>query len=251
MSCYKGFAPIYDALMADAPYDIWVAYIDGFLTDWFSSKENKETKPIVLDLACGTGSITLRLSKLGYDMIGVDMSEDMLSEASHKALDEGEKILFIKQDMRQLDLYGTVDAVISVCDGMNYILTEEDLLVVFQRVNLFLEAGGVFLFDMNTEYKFKEHLGNNTFEGKGAGGEAYVWENRYDADSKVNEYDVLFYSMDGNLRFSELHKQRAYAPGLVNKLLLEAGFVSVKMRHGYTGKPLQADSVRILYIASK
>ena len=116
---YKGFARMYDALMADAPYDIWAAYIDGVLKKHL--KRANEAQPIVLDLACGTGNMTLRLAKMGYDMIGVDASEDMLAEAQRKAYEEGQSILFLAQDMQKLDLYGTVDAVASVCDGLNYI----------------------------------------------------------------------------------------------------------------------------------
>ena len=248
MECYRGFAPMYDALMADAPYDVWAAYIDGFLSDWGKSLGKK---PLVLDLACGTGNMTLPLSKLGYEMIGVDISEDMLAEAQRKAYEEEQEILFLAQDMRQLDLYGTIDAAVSICDGLNYILTEEELLEVFKRICLFLNPGGVFLFDMNTEYKFMEQLGSKSFEGKGAGGEAYVWENRYDANTRINEYDVLFYSDDGSSRFTELHRQRAYDPAVVSNLLMEAGFCGVKLRDGYSGNPLAPNSPRALFIASK
>ena len=251
MDNYKGFAPIYDALMTDAPYDYWTAYVDGFLSARFSRKKKSEDKILVLDLACGTGSMTVRLSKLGYDMIGVDISADMLAQASQKAMEEGEEILFIAQDMRELDLYGTVDAAICVCDGMSYILSEAELLSVFKKVFLFLDPGGVFIFDMNSEYKFKELLGSKTFEGKGKGGEAYVWENSYDPKTGINEYNVHFYSGGSEVSFSELHKQRAYDPALVSGLLLDAGFEGVKIRDGYSDKSIKPDSYRIVYIASK
>ena len=241
---YKGFASMYDALMADTPYEAWAAYIDGFLREWFKGEQEIS----VLDLACGTGNITLRLAALGYDLIGVDASEDMLAEASRKAFDENASILFLSQDMRKLNLYGTVDAAICVCDGMNYILDEKDLLEAFKRVRLFLNAGGVFIFDMNTEYKFNELYKNFVFEGDGAGGEFYEWQNIYDPQTKINEYIVNFFP-EGEEPFEEIHRQRAYAPERVCELLLEAGFSSAEIRNDYSDEPLSEKSERAVFIA--
>ncbi|MCL2386319.1 MAG: class I SAM-dependent methyltransferase [Defluviitaleaceae bacterium] len=269
MNCYEGFASMYDALMTDAPYDTWAAYINDLLAtaaqppfaDNLHSGQHarleascsfQSKKLLVLDLACGTGNITLRLAKMGYDLIGVDASEDMLAEANRKAYEQGEKILFLAQDMRELDLYGTVDAVVCVCDGMNYILTDEDLLTVFKRVRLFLNAGGVFMFDMNTEYKFKE-FENLIFEDKGEGGEAYEWQNHYNPETKINEYHMTFYyenDNDNTESFSELHRQRAYPLVDVCNMLIEAGFVSVAMRDDYTSQPPKAESTRVVFIAA-
>jgi len=233
---------MYDALMIDTPYDLWAAYIDGLLLEWF-----KKRGILVLDLACGTGNMTLRLAQMEYDLIGVDVSEDMLAEAQRKSYEAGFNILFLKQDMRKLDLYGTIDAVVCVCDGMSYILNEEDLLAVFKQVRLFLNHGGVFIFDMNTEYKFKEILQNRVFEDEGAGGESYVWENQYDPQTKINEYHIMFTTSDGET-FSELHRQRAYTPENVQALLLEAGFEAVVIRDGYSGESLKPKSSRVVFI---
>ena len=251
MSAYQGFASMYDALMTDAPYDIWVAYIDGFLSNWWNPPKEK---PLVLDMACGTGNVTLRLAKLGYELIGVDASVDMLIEAQHKAREQGADILFLAQDMRRLDLYGTVDAVVCVCDGINYILEEPDMLEVFRRVRLFLNLGGVFIFDMNTEYKFKEVFKDQIFEDKGLGGEAYIWENHYDPETRINEYNMLFFDLSGGETytepFSEVHVQRAYPTADVCNMLMEAGFASVAVRDGYSGNPPVATSQRVVFIAS-
>ncbi|MCL1882770.1 MAG: class I SAM-dependent methyltransferase [Defluviitaleaceae bacterium] len=246
MSCYEGFASMYDALMADAPYEVWAAYIDGALGEWFGGSR----QILVLDLACGTANLTLRLAEKGYDLIGVDSSEEMLAEASRKAYEQSKKILFLAQDMRELNLYGTVDAAISVCDGMNYILTTEELLTVFKRVRLFLNSGGIFIFDMNTEYKFKELLNNQIFEGTGENDEAYEWQNNYNAQTKINEYRVTFYSLKGGTPFDEIHQQRAYPPTQICKLLREAGFLSVTMRDDYTNNPVTDESARVVYIAA-
>jgi len=241
---YKGFASMYDALMADTPYEAWAAYIDGFLREWFKGEQEIS----VLDLACGTGNITLRLAALGYDLIGVDASEDMLAEASRKAFDENASILFLSQDMRKLNLYGTVDAAICVCDGMNYILDEKDLLEAFKRVRLFLNAGGVFIFDMNTEYKFKEIFADNVLEGAGENGEAYEWQNSYDEKTKINEYQLTLFSNDKKY-FEEIHRQRAYLPADICNALISAGFISVAMRDGYTNDPPTQQSERIVFLA--
>ncbi|MCL1863780.1 MAG: class I SAM-dependent methyltransferase [Defluviitaleaceae bacterium] len=238
---YQGFASLYDALMHDAPYDEWVAYIDGML-----GRPREEI--IVLDLACGTGNVTLRLAEIGYDLIGVDSSEDMLAEANRKAYEAGAKILFLAQDMRELNLYGTVDAAICVCDGFNYVLEEKDLLEAFRRVRLFLNPDGIFIFDMNTEYKFKELFSNQVLEGSGSNGEGYEWQNKFDKKTKINEYRVTFFS-ENHEPFEELHRQRAYSPITITNLLMEVGFSSVKICNGYSNDPLTPESERVVYIA--
>jgi len=251
MSVYTGFARMYDELMANIPYEKWGTYICDVLIKKLNGKES----PLVVDLACGTGTMTLYLSKMGYDMIGVDLSADMLAEAQQKAYEAEQNILFLSQDMRKLDLFGTVDAVICVCDGINYILEPKELGTVFERVRLFLNPGGVFIFDMNTEYKFKELLSNQSFEEKAKSGASYEWDNTYDEKTKINEYRVLFYDHPGqeNIEeingFTEVHKQRAYDTNDVVKKLLSAGFSKVTVCHEYTEEPPKPDSLRLTYIA--
>lgn len=153
MEAYSGFAEVYDLFMDNVPYEEWSHYLMQIL------KNNGITDGLVLDLGCGTGKITRLLSKAGYDMIGVDISEEMLSIAREQ---ESEDILYLHQDMRDFELYGTVKAVVSICDSMNYITEEEDLLTVFRLVNNYLDPGGIFVFDLNTIYKYKEILGETT-----------------------------------------------------------------------------------------
>ena len=142
MSSYETFAQVYDTFMSNVPYDDWIIYIQK-IWDKFNIKPQ-----LILDLACGTGNISSRLANLGYEMIGVDLSEDMLEEAMEKnaQLLPGKKpVLYLNQDMRDFELYGTVDCVLCLCDSINYITDENELLHVFKLVNNYLEPGGLFI----------------------------------------------------------------------------------------------------------
>ena len=246
---------MYDALMADTPYDSWAGFIHRiFQKHNLGHGRLSSEKPIVLDLACGTGSITLLLDKMGYDMIGVDVSEDMLAEAQQKAYEAAQQILFLAQDARELDLYGTIDGAVSVCDGLNYILSPVELEKVFQRVFLFMNAGGTFIFDLNTEYKFREMLGDKSFEFDVPSGESYIWDNHYDTESRINEYNMLFYTLDGGQEsevFQELHRQRAYPVNEVIMMLEQAGFCLDGVYNDYTDTPAKDDSLRVVFVAVK
>lgn len=150
MGAYESFASVYDLFMDDVDYDGWVKYIEEI---WKKFNVNPE---LICELGCGTGNITLRLAEKGYDIIGVDLSADMLSEARKKAAEKGLDVLFLLQDMREFELYGTVNSILCLCDSLNYITEDEDIQEVFDLVNNYLHPGGVFIFDLNTEYKFRE-----------------------------------------------------------------------------------------------
>ena len=163
MEAYTGFAEVYDLFMDNVPYQEWSKYLVSLL------QEYQVSEGLVLELGCGTGKMTRLLAQAGYDMIGVDNSQEMLQIAKLRVVDdikdmeqENADILYLLQDMREFELYGTVKAVISVCDSINYILEEEDLRKVFQLVNNYLDPGGVFIFDLNTLYKYREILGEST-----------------------------------------------------------------------------------------
>ena len=156
MEAYTGFAQVYDTFMDNVPYEEWGEYLHGLLLEYGVEDG------LVLDLGCGTGTMTEILASKGYDMTGVDFSEEMLDIAMQKRTKRGHDILYLMQDMREFELYGTVRAVVSICDCMNYILEEEDLLEVFRLVNNYLDPGGIFVFDMNTPYKYREVIGNTT-----------------------------------------------------------------------------------------
>lgn len=147
MEAYTSFAAVYDTFMDNIPYEEWKSYLKELL------KEYGVQDGLVLDLGCGTGTMTELLAADGYDMIGVDNSEEMLEIAREKQIKSGHEILYLLQDMREFELYGTVGAVFSICDSLNYITEPEELKQVFRWVNNYLDPGGIFIFDFNTEYK--------------------------------------------------------------------------------------------------
>ena len=150
MEAYTGFAEVYDTFMDNVPYEEWGAYLCGLLEE-YGIRDG-----IVADLGCGTGTMTEYLAEKGYDMIGIDASEEMLEIAQEKKEKSGYEILYLLQDMREFELYGTVRAIISVCDSINYITEPGDLRQVFHWADNYLDPDGVFIFDFNTEYKYRE-----------------------------------------------------------------------------------------------
>lgn len=244
MEAYTGFAQVYDMFMDNVPYEEWCAYICGCF------RQNGISEGTVLDLGCGTGELTRLMAKKGYDMIAVDSSVDMLEIASQNREDG---ILYIHQRMEELELGESVQAAYSACDSVNYILEEEDLLQAFCRVYSHLMPGGIFLFDMNTDYKYRVLLGENTFaESRDEG--SFIWENYYDEESAVNEYDLtLFIPEEGELfrRYTELHYQKNYSMERVRKLLEQAGFCDICLYDDYTDNPVREDSERCTITARK
>ena len=216
MESYTDFAYIYDKLI-DQDYEKWADYIEEIF------KTNDKKPSLVLDLGCGTGNITNILAKRGYDMIGIDISPDMLNVARDKAADGGQDVLYLCQDIREFELYGTVDAIICTLDVLNYITEPEDLKHVFSLVKNYLNPDGIFIFDINTEYKLKNVLGNNTFIYE-ENGIFYTWENEYDKNIST-QYLTFFAENEDGLyeRFDETHVQRAYKTDEIKKMLLENG----------------------------
>ena len=174
---YGEFARVYDMFQDNVDYQTWGQWLKQQL------EAQGITNGLVLDLGCGTGTMTEILAEAGYDMIGVDNSGEMLAEAMEKRVESGHDILYLLQDMQEFELYGTVRAVVSVCDSLNYITEEEELEHVFALVNNYLDPQGIFLFDMNTVYKYQTMIGNTTIaENRDEG--SFIWENSYD------EYDA-------------------------------------------------------------
>ena len=192
MEAYTSFASVYDIFMDNIPYEEWAEYLSEKLC------EHGVTDGIVLDLGCGTGTMTERLAGYGYDMIGVDNSEEMLELAMEKKTESGYDILYLLQDMRGFELYGTVRAVVSVCDSVNYITEPDELEEVFRLVNNYLDPKGIFLFDFNTVHKYRDVIGDSTIaEDRGVC--SFIWDNRYYEKEQINEYDLtLFIAEDFN-----------------------------------------------------
>ena len=206
---------------------------------------------LVLDLGCGTGTITELLYEKGYDMIGVDSSEEMLQIALDKKFETGSDILYLCQDMRELDLYSTVGTVVSVCDSLNYLLMDEDVLQTFHLVNNYLFPGGIFIFDFNTIYKYEEVIGDTTI-AENREDCSFIWENFYSCEDHINEYDVtVFERQEDDLyrRFTETHYQRGYTLEEMKTFLEKAGLIFVTALDEKTHKAPTETSERIYVIA--
>lgn len=245
MEAYTSFAQVYDLFMDNIPYEEWCAYVTRILQD-YGIRDG-----LVLDLGCGTGSLTELLDGQGYDMIGVDRSEDMLMLAMERRAESGKNILYLLQDMREFELYGTVRAVVSICDCMNYILDYEDLTEVFRLVNNYLDPKGIFIFDLNTIYKYQELLGDSTV-AEDREESSFIWDNYYDSESRINEYDLsLFIRQEDGLyrKYTETHYQRAYCLSEVIEAIEAAGMEFVAAYDAFTKEPVKDNSERIYIIA--
>ncbi len=244
METYSGFAEVYDLFMDNVPYEEWCEYLLQIL------QQQNIHDGLVLDLGCGTGKMTRLLAKAGYDMIGIDLSEEMLGIAREYE-DEDSGILYLNQDMREFELYGTVKAVVSICDSMNYITEEEDLLTVFELVNNYLDPGGIFVFDLNTLYKYREILGETTIcENREEG--SFIWENYFDEEEQINEYDLTLFIREEDGRYSkyeETHYQRGYELETVKALLKEAGLEFVACFGEGSFKAPQKECERVYFVA--
>ena len=243
MEAYTGFAQVYDTFMDNTPYKEWAERIRTILT-----KEGIK-EGLVLDLGCGTGSLTTILSDLGYDMIGVDLSPEMLQIAQDKR--KGRDILYLCQDMREFELYGTVRAVVSTCDTMNYLLTPEDFIQTVRLVNNYLDPGGLFIFDLNTLYKFRELMGNTTIAESGEDA-SFIWDNFFDEETGRNEYDLTLFIRQENGLFErkiEVHEEQGYTLEEVKKFLLAGGMEFVRVFDAVTGGDPTENSEKVFFIA--
>lgn len=244
MEAYSGFARVYDMFMDNIPYDEWSTYLMGILAEYGINDG------LLLDLGCGTGNITELLADAGYDMIGIDNSDEMLNVALDKREASGNDILYLNQDMREFELYGTVRAVVSICDSMNYILEEEELLEVFKLVNNYLDINGIFIFDLNTISKY-ESIGDSVIAENREEG-SFIWENTYYEDEQINEYDLTLFISDEQGKYdkyTENHLQRGYRLETIKELLTEAGLEFVAAYDAFTREPVREDSERIYMIA--
>lgn len=246
MEAYTSFAEVYDTFMDNVPYEEWAEYLAELL------QEYDIEDGLVLDLGCGTGSLTEILATKGYDMIGADGSAEMLEIAMEKKTQSGHDILYLLQDMREFELYGTVRAVVSVCDCVNYITDEKELEQVFRLVNNYLDPEGIFIFDFNTEYKYKEILGEQTI-AEDREDCSFIWDNYYYEDESMNEYELTLFikEQDSNLyrKYQEMHYQKAYTLDAMREFIEWSGLEFVTAYDAYTRKAPTETSERICVVA--
>ncbi len=246
MAGYSVFAQFYDALTGNIEYSKCADYLLELM-------ERLGHKPgLALDLACGTGSLTLELYRRGIDIYGVDASVEMLSEARAKCAGAGADILFLCQKMQSLDLYGTVDTVFCTLDSLNHLPGGEQVQKAFSRVSFFMDPGGWFIFDMNTPYKHEKVLANNTFVYDTE--TVYcVWQNRCSVPSSKVDVHLDFFEKEGKLyrRSFEHFAEWAYPAEEVLDMLEKAGFGSVRIFDEMSFQPPRAKSQRLVFAAQK
>lgn len=215
---YEEFAGIYDRMMSEIPYDKWFQKLFSYL-----KRHGKESGHLC-ELGCGTGEMSRRFWSAGYEVTGIDLSPDMLAVAAQKQKDS-RNILYLNQDMTDFSLHKPADVVLCICDSINYLLEEEELVHTFCCVRDNLAEDGIFLFDMKTEYCFSTVLGDQI---RVEDEEDYmvIWDNGYDSEEKLNEYLLTMFICredDRYDRYDECHRQRAYTVERVRELLLKAG----------------------------
>ncbi len=278
MEAYTDFAKVYDTFMDETPYDVWGDFVSTLIDKYGVSKPVKggsdgasvegvkeyatvedsedalnEEKNLVVELGCGTGSFTQVMKNLGYDIMGIDMSPEMLNLARQKSADAGMNIMYLEQDMRELDLYCTAGTIVSVCDSVNYVLEDEEIIETFRLVNNFLYPGGVFIFDFNTLHKYREVIGDTTI-AENREDCSFIWDNYYDEDSHINEYDLtIFAKVDSEkelfARSVETHYQRGYTLDEMKSFVEAAGLSFVTAIDADTHEDPTDDSERIYIVA--
>ena len=245
MQSYGKFAALYDRPMRDVDRDAWAEYIISLLGS---------PPRMVADCACGTGEITLRLARAGYCVTGVDLSEEMLAVAAEKARKMRLKVPFICQDMRRLALHRQVDAVVSACDGVNYLASRRALSEFAAAAYAALKPGGLLLFDVSSRYKLSTILGNNTF-ALDETDSAYIWQNAYDPETKLIRMELTFFARIVNEtkyeRFTETHLQRAHSEREIRAALADAGFERAEAYEAFTRNPPRDESERLQFMAWK
>ena len=285
LDSYTSFAYVYDTFMDQEPYDRWAdrvcAFLDEFglprtadisardtgkpLTGKAGSQDSSEDlfaeeRNIVVDLGCGTGKLTEILAGRGYDMIGIDLSEDMLAIAQERKIKNGSSTLYSLQDMRDFELYGAAGSMVSVGDSINYLLEEKDLEDMFRCVARSLLPGGVFVFDFKTIHLYRDIIGDRTI-AEDRGDCAFIWDNYYDPETCINEYDLAVFvrasadeqNSDRSMfkRFDEVHQQRGYDPEQLRTAAENAGLEWITARDADTGSAVSGMAERVMAAVRK
>jgi ubiquinone/menaquinone biosynthesis C-methylase UbiE len=243
---YNIFADFYDELMYDVDYKKRTSYLMKLFKKYGSAPT------LLLDAACGTGGFSNEFASRGVEVIGADMSEEMLNIARNSAMEKGNDILFLCQKLEELDLYGTVDGAVCCLDSLNHITGYNTFCKAIKRISLFLEKDKLFIFDLNTEYKHREILGDNVFVMDRES--VYcVWANQF--NPKNNKTDIMldFFvkENDNYSRFSEEFSERAYTSEQIEKALQKAGLEIVEIFDDMTENPVSDTTERAIYVTRK
>ena len=243
---YNNFAYVYDKLTLDIDYKKWADYIEKMI-----DKNNKNAS-MILELGCGTGSFGIEMSKRGYEMICLDLSTEMLDCAAEKAEKEGQDILFLNQDMCNFELYGTVDVIVCLLDSFNYLTRKDQVQKLFKLVHNYLNPGGLFIFDLNTLYKFESTLSNNLFYEIDED-VTYIWENSFNAKTRKARFDLTFFVRQDDLykRFDETHFEKAYSNSEIIEFIDKSDLKLVNIYGELAFKKPTDRSQRNFYICKK
>ncbi len=248
MNQYKDFAFIYDELMNEVDYEGWVNYIEDII------KEKEVKVQNILELACGTGNITIPLTKRNYDIAAIDISEEMLSVAREKAEEEGVELVLLQQDISELDFdIPNLDCILCACDGFNYLTYDDEIENVFEKSYELLKEEGIFIFDISSFYKLSQILGNNMY-GENREDVAYMWQNYFDPEENLVEMELAFFVKDEDGKFEsfeETHHQRAYTEKEMIKMLKKAGFSDISVYGDFTFESPKKDAQRIFFVCKK
>ncbi|RKM60038.1 class I SAM-dependent methyltransferase [Butyrivibrio sp. XB500-5] len=280
MDAYSDFADVYDTFMDETPYEVWGDFVVELMNKYgvtkptknagkdtgsgagdeaYNTEENteealEEEKNLIAELGCGTGSFTINMAKRGYDIIGIDMSSDMLDIARKKTQAEGLDIMYLEQDMRELDLYCTAGTILSVCDSINYLLADDDVIETFKLVNNFLFPKGVFIFDFNTLHKYRDVIGDVTI-AENREDCSFIWDNYYHDKAHINEYDLTIFAKCGEgdvfKRSVETHYQRGYTLDEMISFVERAGLMFITAIDADTHEAPTDESERIYIVAGE
>ena len=242
---YSDFAYVYDKLMYDVDYKKWADFIESIF------KKYGQNPSLLLDLACGTGSFTIEMAKRGYDMIGIDISINMLNCAREKSIDL-ENILYLNQDMANFELYGTVDAIVLLMDSLNYILYKKDIKRLLKNVHNYLNFEGLFVFDINTPYKFKNILKNNVFYDV-SDEITYIWQNSFDSKTNICEFDLTIFAKENDMykRMDEVHLERCYEIDDLKKMINESGLKLLNIYDDLKLSKAPSNAQRVFFVCKK